>query len=379
MILPGSTIGVLGGGQLGRMLILAGSPLGFKFHVYCPEEDSVAGEIATTFTKAKYEDLNALEAFAQSVDCITFEFENIPFETLKILNQFKPIYPNANVLHICQNREREKNFLKSNNFPCARFESASSPTDLEKAIKNIGAPCVIKTASFGYDGKGQIKINSLEEIDSYNDLWEKLKLSKKVVVEEWIQHIGEFSIICARKSNGEISSFPMSKNHHINHILYSSTAPTEIDTKIEKEGCYLGKSIAEKLNVVGLISIEFFLNKDNKLIVNEMAPRPHNSGHYTIDACFTSQFEQHIRAITELPFGSTKIHTPAVMINLLGDLWNKGIPSWESILKDSRTKLHLYNKKIARPGRKMGHFTLLDSNLGIAQKDSEKLFLSLKE
>ena len=377
MLAPGSTIGILGGGQLGRMLILAGRPLGYRFHVYCPEKNTTAGAIADATTQAPYEDLNALSAFAQSVDCVSFEFENIPSETLKKLSGLKPIAPNANVLHICQHRQREKDFLKANGFPCVDFQYASSPAELKKAVETIGFPSVIKTAAFGYDGKGQIKLDGTEAIDDCTHLWKRLNEPDRVVVEKWIDHIGEYSVVCARKKNGEKSTFPMAKNVHINHILHSSSVPSEVPESVSEKAAQLAREIADALDVVGLIAIEYFLDKDHHLIINEMAPRPHNSGHYTIDTCVTSQFEQHIRAIADLPFGSTALHSQGVMINLLGELWSNGTPDWSMLLKNPRAKLHLYDKGEARVGRKMGHFTLVDPNLRQAEVDATALFLEL--
>ena len=377
MFAPGSTIGILGGGQLGRMIILAGRPLGFRFHVYCPEENATAGAIADTFTQASYEDLDALEAFASQVDCITFEFENIPSQALSKLSTLKPIAPNANVLYICQHRQREKDFLKSNGFPCADFRYATSPEELEKAVKAIGFPSVIKTAAFGYDGKGQIKLTEPKDISDCSKLWSRLDKPNKVVVEKWINHIGEYSVVCARKKSGETTTFPMAKNVHINHILHSSSVPALLPNEISEKAAALAKAIADALDVVGLIAIEYFLDSEHQLIVNEMAPRPHNSGHYSIDTCITSQFEQHIRAITDLPFGSTELHSNGVMINLLGDVWSQGAPDWACLLKDPRIKLHLYDKGEARPGRKMGHFTLLHSDVKSAESDAQALFLQL--
>ena len=378
MILPGATIGILGGGQLGRMLILAGRPLGFKFHIYCPEANSTAGKIADAHTQAPYEDLKALEAFAQSVDCITFEFENIPSETLSTLSNLKPIAPNANVLHVCQHRQREKDFLKENGFPCARFEYASSPETLAQAVQKIGVPSVIKTAAFGYDGKGQIKLDSMDTIQDPEALWTTLGAPERVVIEEWIEHKGEFSVVCARKSDGDKACFPVAENVHINHILHRSSAPACINKAVSDKAYALAELIADRLEVVGLIAIEFFLSQNDALIINEMAPRPHNSGHYTIDACETSQFQQHIRAITDLPLSSTALHTPAAMINLLGDLWTEGTPDWAMLLNDPRAQLHLYDKGEARKGRKMGHFTLLGKDLASLKRDADTLFLTLQ-
>jgi 5-(carboxyamino)imidazole ribonucleotide synthase len=378
MILPGGTIGILGGGQLGRMLIQAGRPMGYRFHIFCPEANSTAGRIADTFTQAAYDDFEALERFARSVDCITFEFENIPSDSLNKLSEITPIHPKTNVLHICQHRQREKDFLKSKQFPCVQFEYATSPETLIQAVETIGFPSVIKTAAFGYDGKGQIKLDSEDSIQDPKALWETLNHPDRVVVEEWIEHKGEYSVVCARNEQGEKASFPVSENVHIHHILHSSMAPAPISDSIAQQAHTLAEQLADTLEVVGLLAVEFFLTQDDQLIVNEMAPRPHNSGHYTIDACHTSQFQQHIRAITGIPLGKTDTHTPAVMINILGDLWSETPPPWNRLFKNSSTQLHLYDKGEARKGRKMGHYTVLDPNISLAKKDAEALFLELK-
>jgi 5-(carboxyamino)imidazole ribonucleotide synthase len=377
MIPPGSTIGILGGGQLGRMLILAGRALGYRFHVFEPSGPCPAGMVADKEINAPYSDQAALKAFASDVDLITLEFENIPIEVLEYLSLIKPVLPGGRALHICQHRQREKDFLKQNNLPCVSFEYAESPASLAHALSLIGFPCVIKTAAFGYDGKGQIKLNSAREAASPEILWEQLNHPQRVVIEKWIEHKGEFSVICARKADGSKHTFPMAENIHVNHILHTSIAPARIDKGIQSIGESLAREVADKLDIVGLIAIEFFLHKEGHLIINEMAPRPHNSGHYTIDGCITSQFEQHIRAVADLPFGSTKLHSATVMINLLGDLWKTGEPDWDTLLRNPRAKLHLYDKGKSRPGRKMGHFCVLGKSADEALAEAESLYRQL--
>ena len=377
MITPGSTIGILGGGQLGRMLILAGRTLGYRFHVFEPSGPSPAGMIADHEVNAPYTDEAALRAFAEGVDIITLEFENIPAEVIDSLNAIKPVMPGKQALHICQHRQREKDFLKANGLPCVPFEYADSAASLKSAIAAIGFPCVIKTAAFGYDGKGQIKLNSADEAEDTEYLWNFLERPPRVVVEQWIHHIGEFSVVCARKADGSKSTFPVSENVHIHHILHASIVPARITAATRAAGEALACEIADKLDVVGLIAVELFLHEDGHLIINEMAPRPHNSGHYTIDGCLTSQFEQHIRAVTDLPFGSTELHQPTVMINLLGDVWKDGEPDWASLLSDPRVALHLYDKGEPRPGRKMGHFCVIGDTIEQTLADAEKHFARL--
>ncbi len=285
--------------------------------------------------------------------------------------------PGSRALHICQHRQREKDFLKESALPCAPFEYADSAASLKTAVEAIGFPCVIKTAAFGYDGKGQIKLNAPEEAADCDYLWNFLENPPRVVVEKWIHHIGELSVICARKADGTKSTFPMAENIHVHHILHASIVPARVTEATQAAGAELACRIADLLEVVGLIAVELFLEEDGSLIINEMAPRPHNSGHYTMDGCVTSQFEQHIRAVADLPFGSTELHQPTVMINLLGDAWADGEPDWAGLLSDPRVKLHLYDKGEARPGRKMGHFTVLgdaiDATLEAAEMHFKKL------
>lgn len=377
MIAPGSTIGILGGGQLGRMLILAGRNLGYRFHVFEPKGPCAAGMVADLEINADYDDASALRRFAEGVDIITLEFENIPTEVIEMLTAIKPVMPGRKALHICQHRQREKDFLKANGLPCAPFEYADSAASLKTAVEAIGFPCVIKTAAFGYDGKGQIKLNAPEEAADCDYLWNFLENPPRVVVEKWIHHIGEFSVICARRADGTTSTFPMAENVHVHHILHASIVPARVTGATQAAGTELARRIADLLDVVGLIAVELFLQEDGSLIINEMAPRPHNSGHYTIDGCITSQFEQHIRAVTDLPFGSTELLKPTVMINLLGDAWAHGEPDWAGLLSDPRVKLHLYDKGEARPGRKMGHFTVLGDAIDATLETAEAHFAKL--
>ncbi len=377
MITPGSTIGILGGGQLGRMLILAGRNLGYRFHVFEPKGPCAAGMVADLEMNADYSDEAALKQFAEGVDIITLEFENIPSAVIEMLSAIKPIMPGSRALHICQHRQREKDFLKESNLPCVPFEYADSAESLKTAVGTIGFPCVIKTAAFGYDGKGQIKLNAPDEAADCDYLWNFLENPPRVVVEKWIHHVGEFSVVCARQADGSKITFPMAENIHVNHILHASIVPARVTESTQTTGAQLACEIAELLDVVGLIAVELFLEEDGKLIINEMAPRPHNSGHYTMDGCITSQFEQHIRAVTDLPFGSVEIHQPTVMINLLGDVWSNGEPDWSGLLSNPNAKLHLYDKGEARPGRKMGHFNLLGDDIDATLAAAEALFEKL--
>ncbi|MEM9226473.1 MAG: 5-(carboxyamino)imidazole ribonucleotide synthase [Verrucomicrobiota bacterium] len=378
MIQPGATLGILGGGQLGRMSILAGRQLGYRFRVYDPKAGGAAGMVADAVTNAPYDDEAALLTFAQGLDAITFEFENVQAEPLKKLAEKLPVHPRPGVLHICQNRRREKEFLRASGLPCADFRVVESLAQLKAAVAELGTLCVLKTADFGYDGKGQVKITDDGDLKT---IWNEFN-APLGVVERWIDFEKECSVVAARTAGGEVRCFPMAENIHVNHILHLSICPARIEKSIQARGAELAAKIAEKLDVVGLIAVEFFLTDEGELLINETAPRPHNSGHYTIDACATSQFEQHIRAVCGLPLGDPALHTPAVMINLLGDVWH-GQPArdWTSVLQHPRAKLHLYDKGEPRPGRKMGHITLLAeagaSDAPVAE--AEILFKELNE
>ena len=370
VIPPGSTVGLLGGGQLGRMFALAARRMGYRVHTYEPSPDSPAGQISDREFNGSYADWDLLETFVQSVDVVTFEFENIPAEVVDRISRSKPVHPRSEVLHICQNREREKNFLRTHHYPHAPFAVISDQAELEAALDLIGAPAVLKSADFGYDGKGQQKICPGDRLD-----YSRATASRSVL-EKWISFDRELSVICARDGKGHVSVFPASENVHTHHILDYSIVPARIDPAVQGLAQSIASNIASDLGVVGLIAVEFFLTRDNELMVNELAPRPHNSGHYTVDACLTSQFEQQLRAVCGLPFGSADLLRPVVMVNLLGDLWKAGEqPDWRPILNDPYAKLHLYGKLDGRPGRKMGHFCVLRETIEQALADA----LQIKE
>ena len=365
VIAPGSTIGLLGGGQLGRMFGIAARRMGYRVHTFEPSPDSPAGQISDREFNGSFTQQPLLEEFVASVDVVTFEFENIPAAVVNWISQRKPVHPRAEVLHICQNREREKNFLRNGRFPHAPFAVVSSQRELDLAIENIGTPCVLKTADFGYDGKGQRKIAQGERYDFAQFA------GSRAVLEKWVSFEHELSVICARDEKGNTCSFPASENVHAEHILNHSIAPGRISSEIAQAAQHIAESIAKDLEVVGLIAVEYFLTKSGELLVNELAPRPHNSGHYTFDACITSQFEQQLRAVCGLPFGSPDLLSPIVMVNLLGDLWDRGVsPNWKLVLQNPRAKLHLYGKLEPRPGRKMGHYCVLGENVETALKEA---------
>jgi len=348
---PGSTVGVLGGGQLGRMTALAAARLGYRVHVYCPEPDSPAFHVAAASTVAAYEDREALARFAQAVDVVTFEFENVPSATAELLAALKPTRPKPRVLHICQDRLREKGFLASIGVPVTRYAEVAREEELADAVRAIGLPSVLKTARFGYDGKGQVMLRRESDLAG---AWHGI--GKGVgILEGFVDFSEEISVIAARGLDGAIAVYVPVENRHRNHILDTTIAPARLPAAVLAEAEALGRRIAEALGIVGLIAVEMFVTRAGKVLVNELAPRPHNSGHWTIDACLTSQFEQFLRAVCGLPLGSTERHSDAVMKNLLGDEVN----AWKEILSEPAAKLHLYGKREARPGRKMGHVTRL--------------------
>ena len=360
-IAPGATIGVLGGGQLGRMFGIAARRLGYRVHTYEASPDSPAGQISDREFTGSYTDEAAIAEFVDSVDVITFEFENIPAAVLDWIATKKPIHPRSEVLHICQNREREKAFLRANGYPTASFRVVGNEDELKVALEEVGYPAILKTADFGYDGKGQQKIRTAADAD-YTPY-----LGSKAVLEGWVDFRCEISVVAARGADGTVSTFPAAENVHSRHILDYSVIPARVPDRIQREASEVARSIATDLDVVGLIAVEFFVTTGGELLVNELAPRPHNSGHYTFDACITSQFEQQLRAVCGHPFGSPELLVPTVMVNLLGDLWNDGRPpDWLPILAQPRTKLHLYGKLEGRVGRKMGHYCVLGPTLAEA-------------
>lgn len=355
-ILPGATLGVLGSGQLGRMFALAAARLGYRVHVFAPEHDAPAADVAYRQTVAPFEDADAVAEFARSVDVVTFEFENIPATAAEIAARFAPVRPSGAVLHACQDRLREKGFLRAAGIPCTPFAEATTAEQLRAALADLGAPAVLKTAAWGYDGKGQTLVRSAAEAEA---AWSALA-SRPAILEGFVDFQCELSMLAARSARGEEAFFGPIANDHANHILDVSSFPRTDLMKFEGEAREIAGAVLRQLDVVGLICVEFFLTKDGRLLVNEIAPRPHNSGHLTIDACACSQFEQQVRAVCGLPLSPfTPIAPAAAMANLLGDVWAAGEPPWTRVLADDRLRLHLYGKTEPRPGRKMGHITAL--------------------
>jgi len=373
-LLPGGTIGILGGGQLGRMSAIAARRMGYKVKTFDPSAEACAAAIADEHVAAEWNDTAALTRFAQGCGRITLEFENIPPATVEFVAQSVPSHPSANVLAICQNRRREKEFLRASGIPCANFAVVASLAELQAAVKLIGFPCVLKTADFGYDGKGQVKLPTAEA--DLAAAWNKIG-GAVGVLEAWVPFQMEISVLVARTVDGRTAVYEAAENIHRHHILHLSLSPARISTATAAEARALALGIAEKIGLIGLLAVEMFVH-DGRIVVNELAPRPHNSGHQTFDANETSQFEQHIRAVCGLPLGGTKPLQPSVMLNLLGDLWKKGQePDWTQVLSDSSAKLHLYDKGKAAPGRKMGHVTVTAPTLEDALHRAEGLFAAL--
>ena len=348
---PGSTIGMIGGGQLGRMAALAAARLGYRVHVFSPETDSPAAQVSAAATIAQYTDAAAIEAFAASVDVVTFEFENIPAESVRLMACHVPVRPCWSVLEVAQDRLNEKRFFASLGIATAPWRPVGSVADLAAAVAEIGRPAVLKTARLGYDGKGQVKIGPDTDLEeAWAALGAGLEAAGAGVLEGFIDFTGEISVIVARGIDGGWAAFDPVWNVHRNHILDTTTAPAPISPELAAEAIDITHRAAEALGVVGLLAVEMFVTPQG-LLANEMAPRPHNSGHWTMDACVTDQFEQFIRAVCGLPLGLPERHSDAVMTNLIGD----DSKTWLDILRDPAAKLHLYGKAEARPGRKMGH------------------------
>ena len=356
LVRPGAALGLLGGGQLGRMFTLAARNLGYRVHALDPGHDCPAGQVADLELRAAYNDVYAAQVLARGVDVVTVEFENIPAETLAAVEALRPMRPGARVLHTVQHRLREKSFLAEQGFPVTPFREITTAESLRQAALDLGFPCVLKTASFGYDGKGQRKLAGPADL---GPAFEGLG-GQAGILEAWVPFELECSVICARSSGGESCTWPVAENAHRNHILDTTVFPARIPDGVAARARAMALDIAAALGVVGMLTVEFFLKPGGELLVNELAPRPHNSGHATIDACTTSQFEQQVRAVCGLPLGDTALLRPAAMANLLGDLWPAGgAPVWERLLAFRDVKLHLYGKTEARPGRKMGHLTAL--------------------
>ena len=360
---PGAALGLLGGGQLGRMFAMAARRMGYRVHTFSPQDDSPAAQIADVEVTAPYADLDALRAFARGVEVVTFEFENIPTEAIDAVEALAPVHPSDVALHIAQHRAREKTFLADRGVPTVPFASAESFDELWDAVARVGAPAVIKTAAFGYDGKGQHKVTTPADVEH---IWTAIG-HQAAVVEKFISLQAEISIIAARSADGDVALYLPFENRHRAHILDVTTVPAAIAPVLVTQANDITRTILEELQYVGVLCVEFFVSTDGDLLVNELAPRPHNSGHLTCDAAVTSQFEQQVRAVCGLPLGSPEIPRPAAMANLLGDVWAGGEPNWAAACRFADVKLHLYGKTDPRPGRKMGHLTAAAKTVADAQ------------
>jgi 5-(carboxyamino)imidazole ribonucleotide synthase len=354
-ILPGATIGVLGSGQLGRMFAIAARRMGYRVHTFSPDGDTPTGQVADDEIIGHYDDLDAVRRFASAVDVVTFEFENVASMSVQAASERVAVRPAGSVLHTTQHRLREKTFLARHGFPVTPYREVRDEADLRAAVADLGLPAVLKTAGFGYDGKGQTKLLSEDDVAAVV----AAGISQEMVLEAFVNFERELSVVAARGVDGAFAHWGAIENTHRNHILDVSVAPAAVPPDVAREAVEIARGVLEELSVVGVLCVEFFLAPGGRLLVNELAPRPHNSGHLTFDACVTSQFEQQLRAVCGLPLGATTLLRPAAMANLLGDLWSDGEPDWAAACAVPEVKLHLYGKLNAKPGRKMGHLTAL--------------------
>ena len=367
---PNATIGILGGGQLGRMSALAAAELGYRCHVYAPDADSPGMQVAAASTVADYEDAAALAAFAAAVDVVTFEFENVPVRTLEILAPLVPCRPGMKALAVCQDRLQEKAFFQSAGVPVAPWRAVRSEADLAEAMAEIGLPAVLKTTRLGYDGRGQAVLRQPEDAAA---AWAALS-PKPLILEAFVPFSQEISAIAARGDDGGTATFDAVENRHSHHILDLSFAPARVPAAVAQAARDHAARVAGALELVGLLAVEFFLLPDGRLLGNEIAPRPHNSGHWTMDACQSSQFHQHIRAVAGLPLADTTRHSDAVMRNLVGP---EGMAKLPALLGQAGVSVHLYGKAAARTGRKMGHANRLLPRDSLATRADPELLANL--
>lgn len=364
VLYPPAVIGVFGSGQLGRMLALAARAMGYRIHTFSPEENSPTGQVADREVCARYADLDAVRDFVRQVDVVTFEFENVAAAVAQVAaEEGVPVRPGGHVLHTTQQRLREKSFLAGAGLPVTPFAAVQSLEELAAGLALVGTPAVLKTAAFGYDGKGQARIDAAAQAGA---AWASID-RQEAILEGFVDFEREVSVVAARGLDGSFAHWGVIENVHHNHILDLSTAPAAVDPRTAQEAIDLARAVLEQLDVVGVLCVEMFVDRRGRLLINELAPRPHNSGHLTIEAAATSQFEQQARAICGLPLGSTELLRPAAMANLLGDLWEAGAPDWAAALAVPGVKLHLYGKQTPRIGRKMGHLTALAGTIEAAR------------
>ena len=370
MLLPGAKLGVLGGGQLGRMFCVAARTMGYQTVVFDPDPQSPAGQIADLHIQAAFDDHAALDRMIDGCDAVTTEFENIPADCMRYIAAKRPIFPSPEAVETAQNRIREKMFAHQSGVETAPFAAVTNEDELAAAVETIGFPAILKTATLGYDGKGQQVVNDVQQArDAFHSMrGVPCVLEKKLVLKR------EISALLARNTCGQIQCYPPAENEHRNGILHLSIVPARVSDALALKAQQQAIQLAEALDYVGVLAVEFFVTEDDQLVFNEMAPRPHNSGHYTKDAAVTSQFEQQVRVMCGLVPGDARLISPVVMVNLLGDLWD---PHWEVLLQEANIKLHLYGKNEARPGRKMGHFNVLSDNIDSAIESADRVFRQL--
>ena len=368
MILPDATLGVLGGGQLGRMFTLAAHAMGYRVAVLDPDPHSPAGMLADQHIAADYRDHAALQMLGDECAAVTTEFENVPAESLDFLARHCPVRPGAEAVRIAQDRIAEKSFVRDHDLATAPFVAVYEAGDIEQGFSELEPPMLLKTARLGYDGKGQMEVNTLDEaLAAFGQFG-----NPPCVLEERVELAAEVSVILARGLDGETAVYPVGENHHVGGILDTTLVPARIRQETADEAVDMAARLADSLGYCGVMAVEFFITAQGALLINEIAPRPHNSGHYTLDASLTSQFEQQVRCLCGLPPGDSLLLSPVVMVNLLGDLWADRAPRWERLFRQPQAKLHLYGKRHPRPGRKMGHFNVLapdlDQAIGIAER-----------
>ena len=355
MILPGATLGVMGGGQLGRMFTAEALRMGYKVVVLDPDRNSPAGMLASRHICAAYDDQAALDDLVKTCDAVTIEFENLPVKSLEYVAAGVSLSPPPACVQIAQDRIREKNFFRDNNLATPSFASVCSPEDIPTAVSETGLPCILKTARFGYDGKGQALCHSEQEIETaFAELG-----GVECILEQRINLHREVSVVLARGRSGTVTAFPLAENVHVDGILETTTVPSAVDEDTDSQALSLAQKLADRLNYIGVMAVELFISEAGEVLINEMAPRPHNSGHFTQNATASSQFEQQVRMMCDLPPGSVSLLSPVVMLNLLGDLWGEEQPHWQEVFENNTAFLHLYGKHEAREGRKMGHINIL--------------------
>ena len=375
VVWPGGTIGIIGGGQLARMLALEARRMGYRIAVLDPEPEGPAAQVADICVTGAFDNLEAAETLAEHSDVITLDTEHVPAELLERLETMKPVRPSANVLRIVQDRLEQRRFLEAQGVPQARNAPVSDAESLRAAASVVGFPCVLKTRRSGYDGKGQARVARGDELD---DAWRALG-EAPALIESFVDFEKEISVLLARDLDGNVRFHPIAENTHRRHILHTSRVPARIPEELVSQAEKLGARIASALGHVGMMAVELFVTREGGLLVNEIAPRTHNSGHYTFGACATSQFEQHVRAICGLPLGEPSLLRPAVMLNLLGDLWRNGPPVWSTVLSHPTARLHLYGKKRPSAGRKMGHILILDEDIQDADEVAETIATELEK